>query len=251
MVNLQKKGLVNLMEQNKHNKIASYSYRERHNIFEKSHTLSIALSNIFVIFCTILAIAFIVFQLIFDNAPVVGKSMYPTLNITGADTDRVYINKHATVKRGDIVVLSIDHWDEGDSKNIIKRVIGIEGDKISFTKDEQTQYYYLVRNGEKLNEPYLSSYAGNEKKFTEFTLMCEHSTHAYLDQEGSYVYQVPKGEIFVLGDNRLNSSDSAVRGSFEKSTIWGRVDYVTPKEMNIFIFFFQQFLSCGYFHYHI
>lgn len=229
----------------------SLSFQERHNLFEKPHYISIVFSNLFVILCTLLAITFIVFQFIFDNAPVIGKSMYPTLNATGADTDRVYINKHATIKRGDVVVLSIDNWDEHDAKNIIKRVIGLSGDKITFKKEESTNIFYLLRNGERVEENYLSSYSGNEKKYTEFILMCEHSSHAYIDEEGDYVYEVPKGEVFVLGDNRLNSSDSAVRGSFKMDTLWGRVDYVTPKEMNIFVFFFKQFLSGGYYHYHI
>lgn len=232
----------------KNNRTITFS--DRHNIFERPHYAVITLSNLFVILCTILAIAMIVFQLLFDNAPVIGKSMYPSLNFTGADTDRVYINKHATIKHGDIVVLSIDNWEEHDAKNIIKRVIGLEGDKIKFQKEESDGNYYLYRNDERIEEPYLSSYSGNEKKYTEFVLMCQHSSHAYLE-EGEYVYEVPKDELFVLGDNRLNSSDSAVRGSFHKDTLWGRVDYVTPKEMNIFIFFFKQFLSCGYYQYHV
>lgn len=226
-------------------------FSERQNVFERPHYVMIALSNLFVILCTVIAVAMIVFQFIFDSAPVVGKSMCPSFNATGADTDRVYINKHATIRHGDVVVLSVDNWDDKNSKNIIKRVIGLSGDKITFEIDETTSTYYLVRNGQRLDEPYLSTYAGNEKKYAEFTLMCEHNQNAYLDEREEFVYEVPKGELFVLGDNRLDSADSAVRGSFKMDSLWGRVDYVTPTDMNLFVFFFGQFFSFGLVQYHI
>lgn len=221
---------------------------ENNNVFEKPHYFVIMISNLFVILCTIVAISMIAFQFIFDSAPVIGQSMYPTFNATGADLDRVYINNYAKVTYGDVVVLSIQEWGSHESKNIIKRVIGLEGDSIGFVYDKQQDVYYVTRNGEKIEEPYLLNYAGNAKKYQEFLLMGENNENFDPDTQ---VYTVPKGEIFVLGDNRSNSIDSGVRGSFSMEEIWGRVDYCTPKGLNFFVFFFEQFFSCGMIQYQL
>ena len=65
---------------------------------------------------------------------------------------------------------------------LIKRVIGLPGDEISFAGGR------VYRNGKEIDEPYL------------------------LKQGVSYsavqVFTVPDGKLFVLGDNRENSNDS-------------------------------------------
>ncbi len=67
-------------------------------------------------------------------------------------------------------------------KILIKRVIGLPGDTITFRDG------YVYRNGEKLEEPYL-----NEQGVT----------FSDVDE-----YVVPEGHIFVMGDNRQHSADS-------------------------------------------
>ena len=70
----------------------------------------------------------------------------------------------------------------GDHRYLVKRVIGLPGDQISFSGG------YAFRNGERLVEPYLQT---------------EGETYSEAEQ-----YFVPDGCIFVLGDNRLSSRDS-------------------------------------------
>lgn len=80
-------------------------------------------------------------------------------------------------EHGDIVSFKSDER----GKILIKRVIGLPGDEISFRDG------YVYRNGDKIYEPYVA----------------EEGT-TYADQ----TYTVPEGHIFVLGDNRMHSADS-------------------------------------------
>ena len=90
------------------------------------------------------------------------------------------------LKRFDIVVV-----DEG-SELIIKRVIGLPGELVEYKNNK------LYINGKKVNDKYAS------KETEDFSIL------------------VPKGEYFVLGDNRTNSLDSRVFGTFSKDKILGK-----------------------------
>ena len=82
-------------------------------------------------------------------------------------------------ERGDVVTF----WSDEMDKLLVKRVVGLPGDKVSFSGG------YVYINGQKLDEPYLnkegSSVSVNNAEFT-----------------------VPEGCLFFLGDNRLNSDDA-------------------------------------------
>ncbi|MCG8483663.1 MAG: signal peptidase I [Clostridia bacterium] len=109
-------------------------------------------------------------------------SMYPTIE----QYDYLMINKVAyklgEPKFGDIVVFTSELLREnGEKKQLIKRVIGIPGDTIEI-KDGIT-----YRNGEVLDEPYING--GVTSGALEPTTIKE-------------------GELFVMGDNRPNSIDS-------------------------------------------
>ena len=80
---------------------------------------------------------------------------------------------------GDVVSFRSDE----QQKLRMKRVVGLSGDKIEFRDG------YLVRNGERIEEEYLTS-QGN--------------SYHHVDE----VFTVPDKHIFVLGDNRLYSIDS-------------------------------------------
>jgi signal peptidase I len=87
-------------------------------------------------------------------------------------------------RRGDIVVFE---YPRDVSKDYIKRVIGLPGDSVEI-RDGQ-----VYVNGELLDQPYLEGAA-------------TYCIAGYPCHEGAV--QVPEGQIFVMGDNRANSSDS-------------------------------------------
>lgn len=140
-------------------------------------------------------IALFIKTFIFNTTYVLGNSMYPTLE----EADRLFANKlplyFSGPKRGDIVLL--DAPDDPDKK-YIKRVIGIEGDTVQILEGD----VYL--NGEKLEEDYI-----------------EPDSYTYVYDTN--VWQIPEGEVFVLGDNRQDgaSKDSRYFGCIPVDTIEG------------------------------
>lgn len=109
-------------------------------------------------------------------------SMEPTLY----ENNYLLINKLAyklgDEKRGDIIVFKSDLEDDsGNSKLLIKRIIGLPGDKITITDDK----VYL--NDQQLNEDYLNDGV---------------TSGEVID------YVVPENCYYVMGDNRLVSLDS-------------------------------------------
>lgn len=122
-------------------------------------------------------------------------SMEPTLNIQ----DRVLVNKLSyrlhDVHRGDVVVFERPPNDRGQIRDLIKRVIGLPGE----TVEGRDGTVYV--DGRPLQEPYLPTGTVT----TDFGPK-----------------QVPDDYVWVMGDNRGNSSDSRVFGPIAQSTIIGR-----------------------------
>ena len=144
---------------------------------------------------TAIVIAVLIKTFVFNSTYVLGNSMYPTLK----EKDRLFAVRvplyFSGPSRGDVVVLEAP--DDAD-KDYIKRVIGLEGDKIKISEGK----VYL--NDEILIEPYI-----DEDSFT----------HIYNED----TWLVPAGQAFVLGDNRLEgaSKDSRYFGSIPLDSIKG------------------------------
>lgn len=142
-------------------------------------------------------------------APIVveGLSMMPTLH----DQDRMIVSKLsyeiATPKRFDIVIF---HAPEG--KDYIKRVIGLPGDRIEYKNDT------LYVNGKAYNEPYLDEY---KSQLIDGPLTDPFSLKEKIGRE-----TVPKGELFVMGDNRRFSKDSRHIGTIPLSKVIGKTSIV-------------------------
>ena len=115
-----------------------------------------------------------------------GFSMLTTLK----DGEFVLVSKvnyrFGNVERGDIIVF---HFPVDPHQELIKRVIGLPGDMISVQNGQ------VSVNGQILKENYIAA------------------APAYSGE-----WKVPEGQLFVLGDNRNDSSDSHSWGflPFEK-----------------------------------
>jgi signal peptidase I len=133
-------------------------------------------------------------------------SMEPTLHgCPGCNDDHVLVDKisydvHA-VRAGDIVVFHKPDNAQVPEDVLIKRVIALAGDRISMTHGR------VYINGGLLDEGYLNK---------------DHSCYATDPSENFGPRTVPKGDVFVMGDNRCNSEDSREFGPISTSSIIGR-----------------------------
>ena len=122
-------------------------------------------------------------------------SMKPTLN----PYDYVVINRLAyklgSPKRGDIIVFK--YPPDPTQIPYIKRVIGLPGDKIHISGGR------VYINDNILTEPYIKV-----------------ATHPDGD------WTVPEDSLFVMGDNRQNSSDSRAWGMVPFANILGKAEVI-------------------------
>jgi signal peptidase I len=102
--------------------------------------------------------------------------------------------------RGDIIVFK---YPEDPSKDFIKRIIAVGGDKIESRKD------IIYLNDKALNEPYTQHIDASGPP----------GIIAPRDNFGPYI--VPKGKYFVMGDNRDQSYDSRYWGYVDMGLIKG------------------------------
>ena len=185
------------------------------------------LSTILFVFVLCVFCVFIAFSKVYTADQISGESMENTF----FDSDIVYYKQVelSDLNYGDVVIIKTE------SKDIIKRVIGLSGDTIEMKKCDDE--YFVFRNGIKLEEPYIKDKSGNKKKYEEF-ILC-------FDGESTTVGQ---NQFFVLGDNRANSNDSAARyGCFNANQIVGVVDYtVKAGRIPIVDLFIQLFLPVFY-----
>ena len=108
-----------------------------------------------------------------------------------------------TFKRGDIVVFNPPpDWIQPDGTPFIKRVIGIGGDSIEI-KDG-----LVYVNNVELDEPYVYQENGIPQP-----------TDTSTDPPQ---WEIPEGELFVMGDHREKSSDSRTFGPIENGDVIGR-----------------------------
>ena len=120
-------------------------------------------------------VALLVWKFVGYGVWITSGSMIPTLEVK----DRLIVSRvynAGNLKEGDIVLFKNDEFK---GEILIKRLIGLPGDKIEI-KDG-----IVFRNGEQLKEDYVK----NNEKY-------------------SGTFQVPEGKYFFLGDNRSNSADS-------------------------------------------
>ncbi len=123
-----------------------------------------------------------------------GFSMQPTLE-TG---EFVIVNKLAyklgSPRLGDVVVF---HYPRDPEQEYIKRVIGLPGDSVRVADGQVTVNNILI------DEPYIAAAPAYQTEIT-----------------------VPENSLFVLGDNRNNSSDSHNWGPVPMENVIGKAIFV-------------------------
>lgn len=180
---------------------------------------------------TILVIALFVLTFVLQPFRIPSESMERTLLVG----DFLLVNKsvygppgfwsrllpYRHVERGDIIVF---HFPLDPPEHIVKRVVGIPGDRIHLRDG------VLCRNGQAVTEPYVVYESANDDSFRD-----QFPTAAYTDPgvdahwwaqmrarvtNGDVI--VPAGQYFVMGDNRNHSRDSRYWGFVPRSAIVGR-----------------------------
>lgn len=155
-------------------------------------------------------------QFVFQSYYVDGTSMVPTLH----NNDRLVIDKvertlalaggkHYIPQRGQIVVLDSSLIDRsGHNEQLIKRVIGLPGERISISTDGVV----TIRNSE-----HPEGFDPNQ------TLGLTNLEPAYVDSAINLT--IPDHQVFVMGDNRApgGSYDSRAFGPVESDKIQGRL----------------------------
>ncbi len=146
---------------------------------------------------TFFIIMFVIFY-VASITQVVGNSMSPTLK----DGEVLILNKFkyrfVDVRRGDIISLRY-----ADTKYLIKRVIGLPGEKVDIVNNK----LYID------NRMYEEEYISSSLKYLDFHL-----------KDLGYD-SIPKDMYLVLGDNRLNSMDSREIGLIKKDDINGKISF--------------------------
>ena len=148
------------------------------------------------IFIVALAIAFFLRAFIVEPRFIPSGSMEPTLQVG----DRILVDKISQQwqepQRGDILIFYPPKSPAIDdtSKAYIKRLIGIEGDRIAVQDGK------VYRNGEALNETYIAEVPNYRMR--EVT--------------------VPQGYYWMMGDNRNYSNDSHIWGFLPKGNVIGK-----------------------------
>lgn len=156
------------------------------------------LKKIFIII--IFIIMLILFKMyIISRVHVSGPSMSPTLN----NNDSVLIEKVSLLnkkfRRGEVII-----FDSGNKNHslYIKRIIGLEGDKI------EIKHGSIYINHIQLKEPYIKNNI---------------DTHGGTFLHDNQLITIKKGFVFVLGDDRILSNDSRYFGEVNTTSIKGHV----------------------------
>ena len=149
-----------------------------------------------------LLIVQLVLIFVFRVVMVDGTSMTNTLQ----DGDRLIMTHVAyEPERDDVIVLDSKVAD----KILIKRVIGIEGDKV--VVDYNKNHVYV--NDEEISNDHIKEIMRDNVIYFD---------EAYRVADGVYEYNVPDDTVFVMGDNRNDSKDSRSIGFVDESEIMGK-----------------------------
>lgn len=170
-------------------------------------------SNIFwSIFWLVLIVMLLLKFFVYQQVTVVGASMEPNY-FTG---ELLLVNQiDKNIERGQVVAVyedkevakNADYWTRFQTRFFLKRVIGLPGEEVEMVGDTVIIYNSNFPSGKVLVEDYISQDVKNKEKVSNY----------YFPRT-----KITEKNYFVLGDNRINSKDSRMIGTFPDYSIFGQ-----------------------------
>jgi signal peptidase I len=192
----------------------------------------------------IVIVVFAFRSVFFEPYRIPSGSMIPTLNIgdlilvnkfsygfklpfSDMYWNPIYLGQFTPPKRGDVVVFK---YPKSPDINYVKRVIGLPGDtvemrkKIVYINGKEVQKTTI--SGKEFSENMVEKY--KKVNFNFYNAKTGNQTHPVLHTKEEIPadnlpsFKVPKGQFFVMGDNRDFSADSRYWGFVPQENIKGK-----------------------------
>lgn len=185
---------------------------------------------------TAFLLAFAIRSFVIEAFKIPSSSMVPTLLIG----DHIFVNKFIyglripltkkwaahfrEPKRGEVIVFI---YPKDESKDFIKRVIGLPGDKVRIVGHDIYVNSILLPKEAMAVDGVVARDTAHLDYFMEATDGISH----YVQHEKQYVreggeYDVPAGHLFVMGDNRDGSADSREWGFVPMENLKGKAMFI-------------------------
>lgn len=181
------------------------AYEERYVEPRREHSFTRTLIDVIVIIAVAILLTWGVRSFVMQPFEIPSGSMEDTIEIG----DRVFSERvsyyFSDIQQGDIITFTDP---TNSNQTLIKRVIARGGQTVDLIDGA------VYVDGVALDEPYTEGKVSDPLPTT------------YQGQTISYPYTVPTGYLWVMGDNRTNSSDSRYFGAIPESSVSGHAFFV-------------------------